>query len=460
LKSISDIFPVRRCRVNLDKHPRSTPCLNYHLKKCSCPCCGYVDREEYAEMVRQVILFLRGQSSTLLEVVEEEMKNEARRQNYERAIELRERYRAIEHLLAEQKITTMAGENEDILGVSFEDNTYAFTVMRKRKGMIIGKNDYTVHDRVGLGDVLEQFLLLFYEDSADLPDSILLPFNTGATTNLEAYFHRRFQRHIRIYSPQKGMKRRLVEMACRNAEQYRREEIFRIEPSRALRELQSVLSLRSEPRVIEAFDIATMLGSFSVASMIRFTGGKPDKKQYRKYRIRYVDEQNDVEMIREAVARRYQRLLNEGEPLPDLVLVDGGRQQVDGAHDILDGLGLGEMPLIGLAKRYEDIYRPDNDEPLRLEKRNEALRLLMAMRNEAHRFANTYHISLRSKDALLTKLKTLPGIGDVLADAILRALQDADTVTLEVLASVRGLGEKKAGLVYALLKEEQAGLQS
>jgi excinuclease ABC subunit C len=453
IRSITDIFPIRRCSVNLDKKPRSTPCINYHLKKCACPCCGYINREQYNAMVHQVMMFLKGQNRSLLRRIGDEMEREAGNQNFERAIELRERYRAIEHLLSEQKITSTRPENDDVIGMNCSEDTCAFTVMKRREGKIIGKNDYTVH--VALGNVMEQFLLLYYEDAVDLPDRILLPSKPESKVSLHEYFRKRFNKSIRIYVPQKGVPRRLVDLACRNAEQHRKEEIYRIEPARSLGELKRVLRLGRSPHTIEAFDVATTLGTFSVASMVRFSGGKPDKKQYRKYRIRFVEGQNDIEMLKEAVARRYQRVLNDKGLLPDLIMVDGGRLQAQGARHILDNLGLQRIPVIGLAKKHEEIYLPDTEQPLRLERRNEALRLLMALRDEAHRFANTYHITLRSREALLTKLKTLPGIGDSLALKILTALQDSDNlVTIGSLLAVKGLGTKKASDVYQLLTEE------
>jgi excinuclease ABC subunit C len=453
IRSITDIFPIRRCSVNLDKKPRSTPCINYHLKKCACPCCGYINREQYNSMVHQVIMFLRGHNRSLLRRIGDEMEREAESQNFERAIELRERYRAIEHLLSEQKITSTRLENDDIIGMNCSKDTCAFTVMKRREGKIIGKNDYTVH--VTLGNVMEQFLLLYYEDAVDLPDRIHLPSKIDSKVSLHEYFRTRFNKSIRIYVPQKGVTRRLVDLACRNAEQHRKEEIYRIEPARSLGELRRVLKLGRSPHTIEAFDVATTLGTFSVASMVRFSGGKPDKKQYRKFRIRFVEGQNDIEMLKEAVARRYQRVLNDKGLIPDLIMVDGGRLQVQGARHILDNLGLQRVPVIGLAKKHEEIYLPDTEEPFRLERRNDALRLLMALRDEAHRFANTFHITLRSREALLTKLETLPGIGDSLALKILTALQDSDTlVTMDSLLAVKGLGTKKASDVYRLLTGE------
>jgi len=453
IRSITDIFPIRRCTVNLDKKPQSTPCINYNLKKCACPCCGYINREQYNSMVHQVIMFLKGQSKSLLGRIADEMEQEARNQNFERAIELRERYRAIEHLLSEQKITSRGLENDDIVGMNCSKDICAFTVMKRREGKIIGKNDYTVH--ITLGNVLEQFLLLYYEDAVDLPDRILLPTRLESTASMHEYFRKRFNKSISIYVAKKGVIRRLVDLASRNAEQHRKEEIYRIDPHRSLGELKRLLELDNYPHVIEAFDVATILGDFSVASMVQFREGKPDKKQYRKFRIKYVEGQNDIEMLKEVVARRYQRILNHEEPLPDLVMVDGGQMQAHGARHVLDNLGLQRVPVIGLAKKHEDIYQPDSEQPLRLPRRNEALRLLMALRDEAHRFANTYHITLRSRETLVTKLKTLPGIGEGLTIKILSALQDSDhTITLASLLTVKGLGIKKASVVYQLLTEE------
>ncbi len=455
IKTITDIFPIRRCTVNLDKKSQSSPCINYYLKKCSCPCCGYIDKDAYREMVAQVILFLKGQNKTLLERIKNDMETQARNQRFERAIELRERYKALTHLLSEQKITTENGGNEDIIGIAYGEDICAITVLKRRDGKIIGKNDYTVYNSIGLGSVLDQFLPIYYEDAADLPQKILLSEDIENPTTFHNYLLHKFGRGIQIQIPKKGLNKRLVELACRNARQKREEELYIIDSESALEELKKLLHFRSEPKEIEAFDIATTLGKFSVASMVRFTMGKPDKKNYRKFRIKYVDEQNDVEMIKEAVARRYQRLLNEKKPLPDLVLVDGGSLQVRGAREILDRLGLHRIPVIGLAKKHEDIHTHETKRPIRLEKRNEALRLLMAIRNEAHRFANSYHIGLRSKNTLLTKLKGVRGIGDSLSLNILALLETSeDRITIDMLKSIKGLGSRKAAEVYLALYEQ------
>jgi excinuclease ABC subunit C len=454
IKTITDIFPIRRCTVNLDKKPQSSPCINYYLKKCTCPCCGYIDRDAYSEMVAQVTLFLKGQNKTLLGRIKNDMETQARNQRFERAIELRERYKALTHLLSEQKITTEAGGNEDIIGIAYGEDICAITVLKRRDGKIIGKNDYTVHDSIGLWSVLDQFLPIYYEDAADLPQKILLSEDIENPTTFHNYLKNKFGKIIQIRVPKKGMNKRLVQLACRNARQKREEELYILHSEYALEELKKVLHLGSEPKEIEAFDIATTLGKLSVASMVRFTMGKPDKKNYRKFRIKYVDEQNDVEMIKEAVARRYQRLVNEGKPIPDLVLVDGGGQQVRGAREILDKLGLRLIPVIGLAKKHEDIYTPEAKRPIRLEKRNKALRLLMAIRDEAHRFANSYHIKLRSKDTLLTKLMRVRGIGDSLASNILSFIETSeDQVTIDILQSIKGLGSKRAAEVYLALHD-------
>jgi excinuclease ABC subunit C len=382
------------------------------------------------------------------------MEGQARNQRFERAIELRERHNALTHLLSEQKITTEAGGNEDIIGIAYGEDICTITVLKRRDGKIIGKNDYTIYDAIGLGSVLEQFIPIYYEDAADLPQKILLSEDIEDPTTFRSYLGKKFGKSIQIQVPKKGLNKRLVQLACRNARQKREEELYILDSEAALEKLKIILHLSSELKKIEAFDIATTLGKHSVASMVRFTMGKPDKKNYRKYRIKYVEEPNDVEMIKEVVARRYQRLLNEKKPLPDLVLVDGGRQQVRGAREILDNLGLRRIPVIGLAKKHEDIHIPERTRPILLEKRNEALRLLMAIRDEAHRFANSYHIGLRSKSTLLTRLKSVRGIGDSLALNILAIIETSeDQVTLDMLQSIKGLGSKRATAVYRAIHD-------
>lgn len=456
LKTITDIFPIRRCKYKIEQKGSGTPCLNYYLKKCICPIFEKVEEGSYRDLVHQVVLFLKGQNTYLLNHLKREMEKEAKDQRFEQAISLRERYLALKKILEEQKMTTDRGENEDIIGLANWDETYSFVVLVKRDGKIIGKRDYRIKNWFSKGEVLEQFLEQFYENNSDIPKRILLPFDIESRVVLKNYFKRKYNKNVDFTVPEKGLKKKLVVLACKNAQQKIDEEIYRYDPVKATETIRDAFKLSKQPKSIEAFDVATILGDHSVAAMVRFSDGLPEKKNYRRYRIRYVERQNDIEMIKEAVARRYQRLLNENSPLPDLILVDGGKPQVNGTLEVLKTLNLSHIPVLGLAKQYEDVYTPEAEDPITLEKGNDALRLLMAIRNEAHRFANTYHIKLRTREALNSKLKSIPGIGDALANSIISSLNTMGSdLSIDTLKSIRGIGSKRAQEVLRVLNESK-----
>jgi len=451
IKTITDVFPIRRCSRSSDSGTMKSPCLNYHLGKCVCPFLESVSEEEYKHLVNQVVLFLKGQSDILLQELKKDMEKEAQKLKFEKAIRLREMYLAVKNITEEQKITSLKEENEDIIGIEEEDNLFSVVVFIKRNGKIVGKKDYQVSGGTSKQDVLEQFIHRYYEESNDIPSSILIPFQVPYLSAFREYLKKNYNQKVNITSPKKGVKKRLLNLATKNARDLLKEYLHRYNPSTSQEKLKKLLNLKESPLIIEGFDVATIMGDFSVGAVVRFYSGRPDKKNYRKFRIKYVPQQNDVEMIRETVARRYQRLINEKKPLPHLVLIDGGIPQVNGAAKIMEILGLGHIPLIGLAKREELIYIKGEKEPLRLERRNEALRLLMAIRNEAHRFANTYHIKIRAKQTLMSRLKEIPGVGEVTASNILRAVFDMkESFSLENLIKIKGVGKKRAEKVYRI----------
>jgi len=445
IKTITDIFPIRRCKYHSDGKKPSAPCMNFSLGKCFCPLLLEGGEADYEKIVQQVVLFLKGQNKTLLTSLKNEMENESKNRDYEKAIQLRDRYVAVKHLLSDQKINTGDTDDEDIFGIAQSGDHFNVTLFIKRDGKLIGKTDFSVTDQSTGEDVLGEFLDLYYEESADPPRTVILPFKVEGMETLRGYLTKKFGRTVTVTVPKKGMKKRLVELATKNAHEKLKEDIYQYTPQNALEALRSVLGLKSAPAVIEAFDIATILGNFSVASMVRFQKGVPDKSGYRRFKIRYVSEQNDVAMMKEAVARRCQRLLNESKPLPDLILVDGGKPQLNAALQVLGALRIAQVPVIGLAKKEEEIFTPGRKYPILLERNSDALRLLMAVRNEAHRFAHTYHASMREKDAVVSRLTQIPGVGDALVRRILSSnLKLGEEVTVDQLKTIEGIGEKKA----------------
>lgn len=449
IRTITELFPIRRCSTRLDGRFRGHPCLNYHLGRCEGPCGGSVDEAYYDRLVHEVVLFLRGQNGELLNRLKEEMKNEADGRRFERALALKERYQALEKLLGEQKVTTPGKENEDIIGIARHGRTYSIVLLKKRNGRIIGKADWIVQSELGRETALEEFLDLYYEDKEDVPEHIILPFEVENAHITAAFLRERYKRRVGILVPKRGVKKKLTALASKNALQRLEEEFYRYDPADAAVALKTALGLERAPMNIEAFDISTILGYYPVASMVRFSSGRPDKRSYRKYRIRYSGI-NDVAMMEEVVARRYQRLLNEKKPLPDLVLVDGGVPQANAARRVLRSLGIGELPVAGLAKREEVVFIPGRKRAVVMEDRNPALRLLMAVRNEAHRFAHDYQKNLRIREGLKSSLMAIPGIGPGLAGRILSELGDRE-ITVDTLGSINGIGKKRAFSVYRSL---------
>jgi excinuclease ABC subunit C len=455
IKTLTDIFPIRRCKINLDRVKKSSPCINYYLGKCASPCCGLIDPASYSDIVNQVIYFLKGQNQQLINHIRQEMEREGKNKRFEQAIQLRERLRALKHLFSEQKITTEEDEDQDIIGIAEDAEGYTVTMLLKRKGKIIGKRDFSISSEESRDDVVKQFLTLAYDQISDLPSEILLPFHLEDEKIFESYFKKKYGKNIHLTVPLRGVKKKLVELACKNASQKSSEKTLTHDPVEGVRTLQKVLSLKKAPRLIEAFDVANTLGTLGVAGMVRFSDGVPDKRNYRRFRIKFVEQQNDVEMLKEATARHYQRILNEKAKLPDLVLVDGGIPQVQGVRQVLDALGLENIPLLGLAKKHEEIYTEKGSSPLRLEKSNHALRLLMAIRDEAHRFANSYHLKLRGKKALSSRLLSIRGIGEKLTQTILKSLDRGQTPTIDSLTKIKGIGKKRAVEILKVLQENE-----
>ena len=289
IKTITDIFPIRRCNKKPGKK-KGSPCMNYYLGKCSCPILNESDNGEYKRLVEQAVLFLKGQNTQLLSYIKKEMEKDAHNLEFEKAIQLRERYTALKKILEDQKITTRGKENEDIFGIAHAGEISNVTVLIQRDGKIIGKSDFTVRNLSGNGDVLEQFLDLYYNESSDPPDTVLLPFDVQGIDTLKSYLKHKYSKTVSFTVPRKGMKKRLVDLACKNAFQKLEEDLYQYNPQNALEALKNTLKMKHVPHYIEAFDVATLLGNFSVASMVRFHHGMPDKKNYRRFKIRFITE--------------------------------------------------------------------------------------------------------------------------------------------------------------------------
>ena len=452
LKTITEIFPVRRCNRNLENRQDYQPCLNYYLGKCKSPCSGKISEEQYKELVNQVVLFLRGKKKSLITNLKNDMAEASRSLNFEYALELRDRLKAIETILREQKITYQGEKNSDIIGIESSGDFVHITILVRRNDRIIGKKDYDFDSMLSEKEILEQFLERYYLETDDIPQTIILPFLTENSDLIAKYISEKTEGEVEITIPRNKVESSLVGMANKNAMYRIREKQFEYNPEDSLSALKRILNLSKVPTIIEGFDVATLLGTLSVASMVTFKNGIPYKKGYRRFKIRYENGQNDVEMIKEAVARRYQRLLNENRELPDLILIDGGIPQVNGAKEILTKLNL-DIPIVGLAKKEENIFVPERKEPIILPKNDSALRLLMAVRDEAHRFANAYHLRLREREKISSELEKIRGIGKKKAIQILSNIEkSSNSISIENLEKIPYIGKKFAPQVYNVLK--------
>jgi excinuclease ABC subunit C len=447
---LNKYFGVRACEEAVPGK-RRRPCLEYDLKLCSAPCVGYVGEIEYRENVENALLFLEGKTERLLKNLKERMSGAAERQDYEQAAQWRDLIRTIELIKERPKVISVALENIDIFGLAREKDSVCIYVFFMRKGKVREAEEMVLREdeKVSAPEILSRILKDFYEKSEDIPDKILLPVLSSSITDLEERLSAKKGKRVRISVPKKGKDKKLVDLADRNAEILKKKR--QAVPS-SLEELASVIGLGAPPLRIEGFDISNTGGDESVGSLVVFEKGRPKNDEYRKYKIRTVEGSNDVASLKEVVLRRYSRILEERQKLPDLVLVDGGKGQLQAAETALRALGLGGLPLVSLAKREEIVFTRKMKEGLRLDRTSPALKLLQFIRDEAHRFAISFHRRRREKKSFASELSGIPGLGEKRRQALLsrfHSLEEIKRAPVEELSTI--VGSRIAGI----LKEER-----
>ncbi len=377
LKVVKKVFKIRSCK----RLPKKA-CVRYQIDLCTAPCIGAVSNHEYARQVRLAKLFLKGKSKELTTGLTEEMKKASDEMNYEYALELRKKINAIESLSLKQKMSREKKYNEDLINYISDKGKIYLMLFNVNRGILENKQEF-VFDRKR--DFLEEFIIQYYSDN-DIPKELILP--EQPDESLSEYLKKKSGRSIRIVTPKIGEKKGLLNLVKKNI------ELTFFGDIKTLESLKSKLNLAEVPSVIECFDISHISGAFTTASMVRFRNGLPDKGNYRKFRIKYTEGIDDVKSIGEVVSRRYGRLLREKDMMPDLILIDGGAGQLNGALNSLKELNL-NIPVVSIAKREEEIYIPGGDKPLKLDKSDPALQLIQRIRDEAHRFAIKYNRLLR-----------------------------------------------------------------
>ncbi len=470
---IRRLFPFRTCTIDITAGKRALqrPCLLYHIKRCQGPCIEVISKDAYRADIAQVELFLEGRQETLVGALEGEMAAASERTDYERAAALRDKVRAIERTMESQKMAAFARTELDLVGLARHDNQAAVQLFVVRDGKLVGRDVFLLEAvREATDDeVLTGFLEQYYSRASSIPVQVLLPALPADGPTLEGFLAGRRGGPVHLRVPQRGEKRALMALAVRNAgETLAREQARWLADQGktlgALEELADALGLAGPPLRIECYDISNFQGAQSVASMVVFEEGRPRTGEYRRFRIRSVQGSNDFASHQEVLRRRFRgaKSGDEGSEeelrwrLPDLVIVDGGKGQVSAAAEALTELGLGDLALAGLAKEREELFLPGRTEPVLLAPTSQALYLVQRLRDEAHRFAITYHRDLRAKASIRSAFDDLPGVGPKRRRALLRVFGSARKVReapIEQIAAVPGIGP-------ALAERIKAGLES
>jgi excinuclease ABC subunit C len=452
LNLLNRLFPYRKCDKKITGHDEV--CLYFHLRQCTAPCVAAVDRPTYMEALDQAAHFLNGNAEAILEPLREEMAQAADAWNFERAADLRDRIASIEHVIERQKIVGASGTNADILAVAQgAGGDAAVQVGFLRNGKLLGSEFFPMQARIDdtPEQILAGFIGQFYAEAAEAPPLLL----TGVKIDeieagvLREWLTQRRRAKVEIVAPQRGQKRQLVEMVAKSAgenlEQSRLKHLSDEQRmTAAMTELADALELPRLPRRIECFDISTLQGTNTVASMVVFEDGRPAKKEYRRFAIKTVEGTDDFASMREVIRRRFKRAADpEGDEagkwtvLPDLVIVDGGKGQLGAALDALNDVGWSEQPIAALAKENEELFLPGRPDSVLLPRDSQALFLVQRIRDEAHRFAVTFHRQRRSRASLQSKLDDVPGIGPKRRQALIKqfgsvkAIKDASVEQLE-----------------------------
>ena len=465
MQLIHRIFPVRTCGdVKLKSH-KSRPCLEYQIKRCCGPCCNLVSEEEYRRIIDHVVMFLEGKNTELLDFLRRRMRQESDQLNFEEAGRIHRQIQAIEHVIETQQVVSTKFINRDIFGLYREADEVLLQIMHVRGGKFT-ENTTESFSRIYAADdeVISSYMTQFYLHGGYIPYEIILPVRLSDEGAMTELLSGRRGKKAHIFSPERGQKKRLVELAFKNA----KNAFVAIKDRAAIRrstleQLKRRFRLSAIPHRIECFDISNIRGTLAVASMVVFIDGEKEKSLYRKYRIKSVSQPDDYAMMKEVLSRRYIRGIKEGD-LPDLIVVDGGKGHLNICLDILKQLGLTDLNVISIAKdksswqetkqTAEKIYLPGMKNPVALKKNSPALYLVQRIRDEAHRFAITYHKNLRKKSALRSVLDEIKGIGPQRKKMLLKhfgSLKRISQASLDQLETAPGISANLARTLYNAL---------
>jgi excinuclease ABC subunit C len=501
LKLLRKIFPFRTCNLDIPEGKRvlERPCLLYYIKRCQAPCIQAIEKAEYRATIDRIVDFLEGKQEPIAAELRTEMRTHSDALRFEQAAAARDKLRAVERTMEQQKMAAYSRADHDAIGMAREEDEACLQVMQVRNGKLIGREHFIVEGARDVADaeVLGSFLQQYYASTDALPRAILAPVMPADADDLAAYLSERRQRRVAISVPERGEKRRLVGLATQNAvEALARERAEWLADAarrdEALTGLAEALNLPKPPERIECYDMSNIQGTSAVGSMVVFIDGRPEPREYRRFRIKSGETPDDFRMMAEVIRRRFRRAarlrsetgalslaavgadeapevgspdgdgeeaapIDPGWALPDLVIVDGGKGQLSAAQGVMAELALTEVPMAGLAKRFEELFVPDRSAPIVLPRRSQALYLVQRLRDEAHRFAITYHRDVRGKRALRSELDEVPGIGPGRKKALLKrfgSVRRIKEASVDEVAAVPGISQALAERLKSHLARE------
>ena len=461
LETMHRLFRIRSCHYDLPK-ANVRVCLDYEIKRCDGPCEGLIVAEAYQKIIAEAVLFLTGRHRQVMTVLKERMKRAAAALKYEEAAIYRDRIRALEQAASRQKVVSNGLTDWDAIAIAREDDEACGVVMEVRDGRLIGRQNYFIGGVLDASkeEVVSAFVQLFYATATFVPKEVCLPCDIEDRETVLDWLSERARAGVEIRLPQRGDKFRLMKMAENNArllltERRLKRENRRSQAPAAVLALQRDLHLEKAPRWIEAVDISNIQGSDPVASLVCFVDGRARKREYRHFKITGIEGPNDFAMMQQVVTRRFKRLIEENKPFPDLLLVDGGKGQLSSAVAALRALGIADQPVVGLAKRLEEVFLPGLPNAQNIPKTSSSLKLLQMLRDESHRFAIAHHRKLRQKRTLTSELDDIPGVGPSRRKALLKHFGSVKRVreaTVEDVAQVKGVSLKLATAICAGLR--------
>ena len=448
VKFLKTIFKVRDCK-RMDG-----PCLNYQIDLCNAPCDKKITQEEYKKLIDNVSFFFEGKYSEITQALKSEMIEAADNHEYEKAAILRDQLNSVEEVLEKQKMEFTRSLDQDVVASASDSELACVVVFSVREGKIIGKDDFLMSGAENTSEekIISAFLKQYYTGPRHVPSKIIIPKIVEDKKLVEEWLSEKREAPVSIEVPTEGVEYRLIRMVSKNAEIILNHQK---EVKGALLDLKKYLGIPRIPKRIEAFDISNISGKMAVGSMVVFENGAPNKKYYRKYKI-LTEGPDDYAMMREMLERRYIHLINDKGPFPDLVLVDGGKGQLNVATDVFKSLGVTNIPVIGLAKEFEHVFIPQTPSPLILPRDSEALLLLQRIRDESHRFAVNYHKKLRSKELEKSLLDKIPGVGNKRKIKLLKHFGDISNLekaSINDIAMVDGISRKLAIKIHEHLDE-------